>query len=520
MAAHKIWFIDELIRSILAHLPKNGCERTLAACARVSRSLSEPALDALWYRMSGLLPLVRLLPNSFAEIKEESADRDNFALRGTIDGTEWSRLMTYARRVRKFVHCYAEGPEERLGKHTFTTLVHHAALHGTTLFPRLEELSWLQFSHVAQCLPFLSPPLRRITLYVQATKPARTDVTAAINAGDVPADYATLLHALDILSPCIEELSLEGIEFPDSLAPCIVFSHIRTLHLGSLSTSTSTILSLCTRMPRLASLSLVLRNPHRARRPPSNGLRGSDGSHSEIPHLSSLEVLRVAGAPSDVEDILDAVDSPSFHSITVSVTVPEHDTDGWTRCSSVLSARFAQSLRTVHAECKRSAAVVPSHARSFEGYVRPLLPLRRIVDCTITIEDPAGIVMADADLKDMATSWPYLSRLEVRLQAAGVPAITLPSIFSLADFARLCPELQTLHLPLRQDVRHLESSAYPGYPVPAPLRPTPHSPLRNLWMVGVRFSRQESTRVAGFLRGYFPDVDLRPMVSAGILILE
>ncbi|RDX52499.1 hypothetical protein OH76DRAFT_1480612 [Lentinus brumalis] len=519
MAAHKIWFIDELIRSILAHLPKNGCERTLAACARVSRSLSEPALDALWYRMSGLLPLVRLLPNSFAESKEESADRAIFALRGTIDGTEWSRLMTYARRVRKFVHCYAEGPEERLGKHTFNTLVHHAALHGTTLFPRLEELSWLQFSHVAQCLPFLSPPLRRITLYVQATNPARTDVTAAINAGDVPADYATLLHALDVLSPCIEELSLEGIELPDSLAPSIVFNHIRTLHLGSLSTSTSTILSLCTRMPRLASLSLVLRNPHRSRRPPFNGLRGSDGSHSAIPQLPSLEVLRVAGAPSDVEDILDAVDSPSFHSITVSVTVPEYDTDGWTRCSSVLSARFAQSLRTVHAECKRSAAVVPSHARSFEGYVRPLLPLRRIVDCTITIEDPVGIAMADADLKDMATSWLHLSRLEVRLQAAGVPAITLPSIFSLADFARLCPELQTLHLPLRQDVRHLEPSAYPGS-VPVPLRPVAHSPLRNLWMVGVRFSRQESTRVAEFLRGYFPDVDLRPMVSAGILTLE
>ena len=81
MATHQIWFIDEIIRSILAQLPRNGGQRALACCARVSRSLSEPALDALWYKMSGLAPLFRLLPYSFAETKDGTEDKTTFVRR-------------------------------------------------------------------------------------------------------------------------------------------------------------------------------------------------------------------------------------------------------------------------------------------------------------------------------------------------------------------------------------------------------------------------------------------------------
>ncbi|KAI0719801.1 hypothetical protein C8T65DRAFT_802342 [Cerioporus squamosus] len=265
-------------------------------------------------------------------------------------------------------------------------------------------------------------------------------------------------------------------------------------------------------MPRLTSLSLVLRNAYPIVR---RGSRSLDGSHPELPALSSLEVLRVAGAPCDVEDILDAVDSPSFHFIALSLTLPEHDTDGWTCCSFVLSARFPRSLRTVHAECKRSGAIVSS--RSFKEYVRPLLPLHHIVDCSLAIEDSAGIAMTDADLQDIATSWPSLSRLEVRFR--GAPAVTLPSISSLPVFPKFCPELKALHLPLAQNTRFLESVEPPAYA--ADVHPRSHSSgrLRSLCIVGVRFSGRESARVASFLRRYFPEVDLWPMVSAGVLTL-
>ena len=432
---------------------------------------------------------------------------------GTIDEHEWSRLIIYARRVRKFVHCYATIPEERFGKHTFAALLHHAEMHGTSLFPRLEELSWLQFSHIAQCLPFLSPSLRRITVYVQAAYPARADLQVPFAAGRVVSGgYEQILHTLGMLSPCLEELTLEGIDLPNTLTPSVEFSHLRTWHLGSVSTPISMILFLCSKMPRLASLSLVLRSSHLV----GPRAHDTDRSHSVIAPLSSLEVLRVAGAPCDVEHILDAIDSPFFHSITMSVLLPKYDADGWTRCSSLLSAQFARSLRTVRAECKRSATVVPAHPRSFEEYVRPLLSLRHIMDCSLSVEDPAALTMTNTDLKDMATSWPYLSTLEIRLRG-GVPAITLPAITSLSVFAKSCPELQTLHLPLMQDIPARELHGFPAYARELPFGSSESSRLRNLWMDGVRFSGEESARVASLLRSYFPDVDLRPMIFAGIL---
>ena len=74
---HHMWYIDEILRNILSHLP-SGCQSTLASCARVSKALSEPALDALWCKISGLVPLFRLLPRSFAEARNQTGDGIGF----------------------------------------------------------------------------------------------------------------------------------------------------------------------------------------------------------------------------------------------------------------------------------------------------------------------------------------------------------------------------------------------------------------------------------------------------------
>lgn len=74
---HQIWYIDEILRNILDHI-SFGCESTLASCARTSRALSEPALDALWRKISGLVPLFRLLPRSFSEEGKEGGTGPTF----------------------------------------------------------------------------------------------------------------------------------------------------------------------------------------------------------------------------------------------------------------------------------------------------------------------------------------------------------------------------------------------------------------------------------------------------------
>ena len=353
--------------------------------------------------------------------------------------------------------------------------------------------------------------MRRVTLYVQATSPSPwTDPLAPVRH-EALGGYAGLFGILDACSPCVEELSLEGIDFQTSayLASSVIFKHLRVLHLGSVSTSTSVILLHCSKMPRLASLSVVLR---RSADSDDLGARSQRGDERHgMPTLSALEVLRVAGAPLEIEDILHAVDSPTLHTAALSVTVPDHDTDGWARCASVLSARFSRSLRTLRAECLRSGTVVPSHARPFAQYLKPLLPLQQLSDCVITVEDPAGVALTNEDVETIVSAWPSLSSLEVAFRG-GRTGAARPTLTSLLPFAYRCPRLKTLRLPLSQDL----TSLGPELVMTSCARGT----LRELWIAGVSFSRKETELVASFLSRFFPDIDLVPMINAGILHVD
>ncbi|KAI0752630.1 hypothetical protein C8Q80DRAFT_466783 [Daedaleopsis nitida] len=512
---HKIWFIDEIIRNVLAHLPFNGNSHTLACCAYVSHSLCEPALDLLWFKMSGLFPLFKLLPKSFLEKRDESIHGRIFVPIAPIGDDEWARFKLYARRVRKLQHHYLESPSERLGAHAFAALVHHASLSGTTILPNLQELSWLQFSHLEQCLPFLTLSLRRVTVYVQAgSSPARDDLPAASIHERSASASRELLRVLDVQSPFVEELKFEGVELPETLGSNVAFQHLRALHLGSVSTPPSVILSYCGKMPRLASLALVFRGSLSGPRPWTRGAHVA-ASLADT-RLPAIECLQVAGVPSDIEDILDAVDSVAFHTVALSISVPEFDTDGWTRCASLLSARFARSLRVVRAECKRAGTLVPTQPRSFDAYVRPLLPLRDLSKCTLMLEDPAGIAMADADVESMAMSWPSLASLDVALRG-GSSVTPLPSISSLEAFARHCAFLTTLRLPLSQDISCIDSWSTRASNSHCACSA---NSLRHLWIAGLRFNRMESEHVVEFLRRLFPLADLGPMVGAGMLRLD
>ncbi|TBU58551.1 hypothetical protein BD310DRAFT_977262 [Dichomitus squalens] len=358
---HQKWYIDEILRNILDHISFE-CDGTLASCARTSRALSELALDALWRKISGLVPLCSLSLPSFSE----------------------------------------EGKEGDAGP------------------------TFLQFSHVAQYLPFLSLTLRRVTFYVQAASPSPW-------TGTLTQERHDLLGILDVCSPCVEELSLEGVDFQASarLAAPVIFNHLRVLHLGSVFTSMSNILIHCSKMPRLASLSIILR---RSADSDDVRLQRGDERHG-MPTLSVLEVLRAAGAPLE---ILHAVDSPMLHTVSLSVSVPDHDTDGWTRCASVLSARFSTSLRTLHAECVQSGIVVPDRALPFAQYIKPLLTVRQLRECAIIIEDLAGVALTNEHLDTMACSWSFLTILEVAFRG-GRTAVPRPTITSLLAFAYRCP---------------------------------------------------------------------------------
>lgn len=55
---------------ICGHLRKDRDTQTLASLARTAKIFLEPALDALWSRIPGIGPLLRLLPSDLWEIHQ------------------------------------------------------------------------------------------------------------------------------------------------------------------------------------------------------------------------------------------------------------------------------------------------------------------------------------------------------------------------------------------------------------------------------------------------------------------
>ncbi|KAI0643820.1 hypothetical protein C8Q79DRAFT_928299 [Trametes meyenii] len=495
----QVLLIDEIVRNILAHLPSAGCSKTLA-------------------RMTGLSPLCQLLPTLE---DDKSSINDASITSKFIEDEDWARFTHYARRVRKLHYHCREDPSERLRQSTFAALVRRAARVGAPLLPRLEELSWLQFSQdITHYLHFISPSLRRITVYVQVG--ATTGSAAPPPSESEQRHAANLLRLLDAQSPDVEELCLEGIELPHSLEPLLAFKRLRNLHLGSVTASVAVILSYCSAMPNLSSLSADLTHSHSSSDVyPSliDRAQGKDG-----PSLDTLQVIRVAGSPSSIEELLAGVSSPTLHTASLTVSAHEHDASGGGRCAAVLGTRFAASLHTVRVRYTLRAGTggrAPTDARAFAHYARPLFPLRGLRACTLAVElevegPGAPVSIADADVRAMAEAWPALVSLDVHVSVGGREGAAgegaLPCVTALEAFARCCPGLVNLRLPVRQDVAALEAWDDTG----GEEMPRTHG-LRSIWLSGVWFTGEDSRWVMQWLRHVFPLVDLRPMLSAGVL---
>lgn len=66
---HSVLLIDEILEYILefcSDWPQEEYRQTLACIARCCKAWRDPALDRLWYRLDGVMPLVRLLPGFVA----------------------------------------------------------------------------------------------------------------------------------------------------------------------------------------------------------------------------------------------------------------------------------------------------------------------------------------------------------------------------------------------------------------------------------------------------------------------
>jgi hypothetical protein len=66
---HRLFLIPEIVCLLCAELGNVGAKRSLAAFAQTCSAFSEPALDALWYELHDVLPLVQCMPRDLWELQ-------------------------------------------------------------------------------------------------------------------------------------------------------------------------------------------------------------------------------------------------------------------------------------------------------------------------------------------------------------------------------------------------------------------------------------------------------------------
>ncbi|EKM58448.1 uncharacterized protein PHACADRAFT_207269 [Phanerochaete carnosa HHB-10118-sp] len=128
--------------------------------ALVSRSFYEPAMNAVWRKLDGIEPLVRLLPESLLE----ENDGDLLVAKGIPSADDWSRFRHHASRVRELRLSWLDEEDESYCHIDFSVyrfLRDHSPFE--FLFPNLQELSC--YDSILEVLDlFIGPSVKSLTV--------------------------------------------------------------------------------------------------------------------------------------------------------------------------------------------------------------------------------------------------------------------------------------------------------------------------------------------------------------------
>ncbi|KAM5545033.1 hypothetical protein V8D89_001144 [Ganoderma adspersum] len=168
---------------------------TLFSLALSSHALSDPSLNKLWGSLSSISPFLRLLPNYQ---RHDLTSR----LTGDISPEAWSRLQTYASRVRSVSVFY----DHNIHPSVWEAL--YERCDGLPLFPNLAYLSmtiWNPAHAVSSIRILATPSLRTVFLSFQG-QPGSLQIPTATAIPAVSAATASILQELFVKSPNLNRL--------------------------------------------------------------------------------------------------------------------------------------------------------------------------------------------------------------------------------------------------------------------------------------------------------------------------
>ncbi|KAJ7641743.1 hypothetical protein FB45DRAFT_361438 [Roridomyces roridus] len=443
--------IHELLLLVLSYLSPsekgtiNSIDRdSLAVLARVSRTISDVALDALWRSIHQPEALVGLLPSDACEVKEtwnkdHNCPEKQFRLLRRLTSDDFTVFDKYASRVR---YVDFTNSSRILGR-------------GCELFPYIKE--------------FRNPILPAL-LYFRWEASAWNGSVGALHLlsqeAAVPSEEFSLLlwGEMEHIAGESEVIASTIDAFNDPALPWLPDVKkltLRTIHY---------LPALRTAVPRLSNLEhfscdLSIDDLLYQSLAALPGLRFIDFRSlpsaavaylpAGSPSFDSLEGFSISGTLSSIQSFLPHISSPDLSSVRLVVK----DFQSRPIESTLFSLLLPPTIPTRASSLQHFTFVGPSASARAQRLDRlilaafaPLYACRALQTFYLEI-DAGSLVLTDDDVNAMSSAWPALSTfIIIPPRSANVIEERHVHLYALWAFAARCPSLRRLQLEVDADV--------------------------------------------------------------------
>ncbi|KAI1787414.1 hypothetical protein LXA43DRAFT_713039 [Ganoderma leucocontextum] len=465
--------------------------QTLLRSALTCRNFTRPALTALWRWLPSDKPLISLLCTLGIAQDRVLLERGppittSYGLSALKDPRmhpNWTRFLEYAMRVRKI--CLNPSTDPLGVKWSIWTEVTQF-IPDEPILPRLQSVDITSNDMFAPCtapLLLVAPSVREMTVWLRGSNDDRIY--------DPKPNY--VLSEACARAPHLQTIALSII--PWVLDPSFLHynPHLRSVSIHSLLKMEN--LAPLTHLTELEYLSII---PH-----------SIDIGNGVAPlYFPSLRALLVRSDWRFIEDLLDGLQAPHIHSLSLHVSRidPRQAIEQPRRCLQTIATTFS-TLEKLCVECAETPRH-PSHYRipfsatapldtraALMAIIEPLLSLSRLRHVSLSF--PIFLLrLASDDVHRLSEAWPDIEDLRIDIATVDRGRAGLEST---VHFAHRCPRLRALRLPAMD----LAVDAFEGLEYPA----EPHL-LRDLNVTEVLFPREADLSreiMATFIQRVFPN---------------
>ncbi|KAM5544976.1 hypothetical protein V8D89_001087 [Ganoderma adspersum] len=383
--------------------------------------MSQHALNVLWAELDSMDPVLQFLPGY-----QRRRGSQPLTIRGVISIDDWSRLQSYASRVRSLSipHHTLDHPS------VWSFLARYCA--GAPLFPDLRVLDAYDITdlQLTPLLLVLCPSLRDVAISFEGGRSG----SAAL-----PDIMGSVLQTLAQTAPQLKILNLLGDHSLDRehLLHLERFSSIQEIVFGNQFHFDEPVLHSISKIPTLRDLTIAVRL-HRIGKGQTRMLDFGDG-------FRGLRNLALRGKSKDLADVVVAISAPALEWLTLDFV----DSVGIHTLEAPLTAIAAHIPDTiVHYNSTFCAPLSPTPASLADLLQQLLSKMPNLVTFNLFSEETPLSVTND-DLVRIGDAWPQLYHLNVRQWTGryNLGTVRRPTVAGLAELATRCPKLTDVSLP-------------------------------------------------------------------------